>query len=369
MARQGENIYKRRDGRYEGRYVVGKSANGRTRFGYVYGHQYMAVYNELLKKRAELHGSGLFYSEPGYTLKEWMTVWMERDLLGSVKASSYQTYQNYVRKHLLPAMGHHPLAQLTPAVIQAYINELAASDLSISMQQGIHRLLAAATRAAADQGLIDRDPCERLRVQRMVRPEQRVLTRLEQQRIKAAIHDKKDMPILIGLYTGMRLGEICAMKWSDINWTDGTITVRRTVQRVASVCRGADKPKTELLIGPPKSMRSQRILPAPQFLMERLHEMLTDTPTSEYIFSQTAHAAEPRTIQRHFQQTISRLGISNAHFHTLRHSFATRLLELGVDIQTVSVLLGHSSARITLDFYAHSLFEQQRAAVEKLSMF
>lgn len=120
------------------------------------------------------------------------------------------------------------------------------------------------------------------------------------------------------------------------------------------------------MIGSPKSMRSQRVLPVPDFLLERLKKRMAGT-ASEYVFGVSDRAAEPRTLQRRFQRMMDKLGITGAHFHTLRHSFATRLLELGVDVKTVSVLLGHSSAKTTLDFYAHSLMDRQRSAMELLA--
>lgn len=367
MARHGENIYKRKDGRYEGRYVIGKTLAGKTRFGYIYARQYSEARRLLIQKKSEL----LNRSDCGEftrrgTLKEWMTYWMENELLGSVKASSYQTYLNQMNRHLLPALGGYDLIQLTPGIVHDFVEELRARGLACNTVQGIYRLLSAAMRFALEEGVIRKNPCKRIRVRREESAEQRVLSHAEQEKLRAAVSDEKDIPALLSLYTGIRLGEVCALKWSDIDWESRTITIRRTAQRVAQP-KTADGGKTMLMIGTPKSMRSHRVLPIPEFVLERMRGMMKKKTISEYVFGTMGHAAEPRTIQRRFQRLMEKLGISGAHFHTLRHSFATRLLELGVDIKTVSTLLGHGSAKTTLDFYAHSLIEHQRAAVERLA--
>ena len=363
MARRGENIYKRKDGRYEGRYVIGKTADGRTKFGYVYGRQYQSVRNDLLRKKTERNGNRGPSAGRVITLGEWMERWLERELRYSIKPSSYQTYNSVCRKHILPALGAMDLAAVSQEVIQDFLDSLFARSLAGNTVRGVYRLLSAGLRAALEEGLICRTPCRKIRLQRDERPEQRVLEAEEQEKIRCEATKSGDAPVMLGLYTGMRLGEICALKWSDIDWTKGTITVRRTVQRIARSGGG-----TILTIGRPKSARSCRVLPVPAFVLEMLRGLMSRS-RSEYVFGRNGTPAEPRTTQRRFERLVDRLGLKGVHFHTLRHSFATRLLELGVDIKTVSALLGHSSARTTLDFYAHSLIDHQRAAMEKLCAF
>lgn len=368
MARHGENIYKRKDGRYEGRYVTGKTSSGKTRFGYIYGYQYAEVKTALLLKKAEqAKATATIVGGCTVSVAEWLTRWMEDEVLGSVKPSSYQTYTHLLTKHLLPSLGKLKLGSVTPAIIQAFVSDLENSSLACSTIKGVYRLLCAAMKSALEEGLILKNPCRKIRIRRAEQIEQRVLTQDEQRSIRKAALSHQDLPALLSLYTGMRLGEVCALKWKDIDWQKQTITIRRTAQRIAHGRNGITGTKTRLMIGTPKSLRSARIIPVPAFVLAHLRELAQGKMNEEYVFGTSANAAEPRTIQRHFAILMKRLGIEGAHFHTLRHSYATRLVELGVDIKTISTLLGHVSTQMTLDYYAHSLPQQQRAAVRLLA--
>lgn len=364
MARHGENIYKRKDGRYEGRYVIGKTLSGRTRFGYVYGRQYSEVKKALLQKKADqARSTSVLNGCCQDTVGKWLMNWMENEILGSVKASSYQTYMNLLNRYLIPMIGEMKLASVTPGIVNDFVERLEQSGLSYSTVKSAYRLLSAAMHCALDEGHIRKNPCRRIRIQRPEQKEQRALTRAEQAMVRESAAGG-DLPTILSLYTGMRLGEVCALKWSDIDWEKMTITVRRTAQRIA---RSGNGEKTMLMIGAPKSNRSHRVLPVPEFVLMQLQSMMTQRNSDAFIFTASAKPAEPRTIQRRFKRFMAKLGICGVHFHTLRHSFATRLLELGVDVKTVSVLLGHGSVKTTLDFYAHSLIDQQRSAVNLLA--
>lgn len=190
MAKHGENIYKRKDGRYEGRYVTGKTPEGRTRFGYIYGRQYAEVRNRLLQKKAELlgqQGSECFTRR--WTLDQWLTYWMENDLLGSVKPSSYQTYCNQANRHLRPALGGYFLSEMTPGIIHAFVEGLRASGLASGTVRGIYRLLSAAMRYALEEGVLRKNPCRKIRVHPEERAEQRVLSRTEQEKLRGMASD------------------------------------------------------------------------------------------------------------------------------------------------------------------------------------
>ncbi len=363
MARRGENIYKRQDGRYEGRYVIGRTSEGRTRFGYVYGRQYAAVRDELAKKKARLIDNRGDAAKGSLTLGEWMESWLQGEMQGSVRPSSYQTYINMYKHHLENSLGSWEISRITPESIRFFLQSLHEKGLAPSTVRAVYRLFSAAMKAAQEEDLIYKNPCVRIRLQNPPPPEQRVLSAQESRAIFVDAMAQKDLAVLLGMYTGMRLGEICALRWEDVDFEQQTVTVRRTAQRLTKPVE--DDQKTSLAVGVPKSAKSFRSLPVPAFLMTMLEEYGGPSPAG-YLFGTETRAAEPRTIQRRFQRMTERLNLSDVHFHTLRHSFATRLFELGVDIKTVSSLLGHSSSRTTLDFYAHSLLDHQRAAIDKL---
>lgn len=362
MARHGENIYKRKDGRYEGRYVIGRTPEGRTRFGYIYGKQYGEVQRMLVQRKAEMARLPRGPGRSQDSLALWMIRYLQEEVRGRVKPSSYQTYASLMNKHLLPRLGHMDLAYLTPGAVSGFLQELRGAGLSDGMARNVYRLLAACLHWATEEGAVARNPCAKLRLPLERPAEQRVLTQAEQLELTAAARERGDLPVLLGLYTGMRLGEICALRWEDVNWERQTIAVRRTVQRIALPGGG-----TTLAVGTPKSAHSRRVLPVPGFLMELLRERRGAAPQEAYLFGSIHAPLEPRTAQRHFARLVTALRLDGVHFHTLRHSFATRLIELQVDVKTVSVLLGHASVNTTMNCYAHSLMDNQRQAVERLT--
>lgn len=355
MARRGENIYKRKDGRWEGRYVVGKTTDGKTKFGYVYGQQYHAVRAEVLKHRAQQENQSTVSS---IILRTCMERYLQ-ETQTNVKPSTYQAYQRMWRKHILPELGYVAVGRITAGDVQSFASRLQQQGLAVSTVRSVCRLLTACMRYAQQEGHILKNPCRRLHIQAEAAADVRVLGATERAAVLDAAMSAADVPVLLAAYTGMRLGEICALKWTDVDWERGTLTVRRTAQRVASAQGG-----THLQVDTPKSLRSRRVLPVPAFLLDLLRRLRTSA--GEYILAGD-RPAEPRTVQRRFARMLEQLGIHGVHFHTLRHSFATRLLELGVDIKTISTLLGHSSAQTTLDFYAHSCMDAQREALDRLT--
>lgn len=365
MCRRGENIYLRKDGRYEGRYVVGRKPNGATKFGYIFGKQFADVRGRLIAKKAEFSGrqeNPLRHGKP-ILLDAWLLRWLHEEVIARVKPSTYQAYENIITRHIVPRIGGMYLHELVAASIVEFLYALREVGLADSTISSVFRVLSAALAFAQEEGQISRNPCKKIKLHPSETPAQRVLSVKEQEKLRKAASEA-DLPTLLGLYTGMRLGEVCALKWEDVNWDEGTVTIRRTAQRLK---RSGGEGKTMVMIGAPKSRKSHRTIPLPRFILKLLAQYRKTCPASDFIFGKLNRPAEARTLQRRLQRLAKKLGITGVHFHTLRHSFATRLMELGADVKTVSELLGHGSAKTTLDIYAHSLLEQRRSAVDKLA--
>ena len=362
MCRRGENIYHRKDGRYEGRYVIGKKPNGSTKFGYVYGKRYHDVRRRLHEKRNEIENHSPCIQQNCILLCEWFNSWLVHEVRFRVKEITYQTYERIIRNHINPSLGNIALDELSKEQIRSFLEVIKASSLADSTIQSIFRILSISLNCAWKQGKIIHNPCKEIRLLNLKSTEQYVLSNQEQERLEYNI-TTSELPVILGLYTGMRIGEICALKWTDINWERRTISIQRTVNRI-HVSNASFK--TKLLINTPKSRKSQRIIPISSRLLNLLQEYKNSHPDSLFVFGKSEQPCDPRKLQRHLNRIALSAGLTNIHFHTLRHCFATRLLELGTDIKTVSELMGHSSAKTTLDIYSHSLMEHQRAAIEKM---
>ena len=170
--------------------------------------------------------------------------------------------------------------------------------------------------------------------------------------------------IYISLSTGLRIGEICALKWSDINVIDGTITVSRTIERIY-IIEGEEK-HTELVINSPKTKNSCREIPMSKELLTMIKPLKKVVNDDFYVLTNDEHPTEPRTYRNYYNKLMAKLGIPKLKYHGLRHSFATRCIEAGCDYKTVSVLLGHSNISTTLNLYVHPNMEQKKRCIAKV---
>ena len=363
----GLNIYKRKDGRYEGRFKKGRNGK-KLIYGYVYSRIKAVAVAKLLEKQQEYaHCPELAAS--GMLLGSWLSLWLETIKSAEIKPSSYVVYERQIRLYLTPLLGSMALTEVGASQIIGFISELRLKNLSESTITSICRLLRCALQEALEQGLIKTMPKRRVWPKQEKKKEARCLEEKEQKALLKEASDRNEHEITVALGTGIRLGEVAGLKWKDIDFRTDTLHICRTIQRLPERSKDG-KARTRLAAMSPKSSASEREIPMVPHLktiLKELWEKSRQNPEN-YVFSAKHYPEkplDPRSIQRRFQRICKSAGIENAHFHTLRHTFATICMEKGFDIETLRCLLGHSSSRITLDCYAHSTIKHRKEIMQK----
>lgn len=343
MARRGENIYKRKDGRYEGRYIKYYDISGKAIYGYVYSRVYSEVKELLAKYKTERPTR----QGKNTLLSEWLKSWLKSQ--GTLKPTTKQIYKSHIDNYINPNLGKIPLKKLNSDILQGFINDL---NLSASTVKNIFSILKSALSSAEDNGLI-LNIWNKVKVPKKEKSIVQVLTVNEQKLLESVLTLPFDIGVWICLYAGLRIGEVCALMWADINFETSTLTVNGTQARTEN--------GVEIIA--PKSKSSKREIPIPVILINKLKEI---PQTCEYVLSKNNKPVDIRTYRRHFKKLLQKAGLSDIKYHALRHTFSTRALEVGMDYKTLSEILGHSSVGITLDLYAHSLNEHKRNEMNKL---
>jgi len=371
MARRGENIYKRKDGRWEGRYGKELRPDGKRAFGYVYAPKYCECKEKLRQAKAkymeeqQINGVATFKKCGGGTVSDFLKFWLHGIVKPHIKVSTYSNYYNIVEKWLIPAFGKMALNEVGKEEIQCFINALPGHGLSPGTVRNIYSVLHAALSKAKEYGYLSVNASEGIRLPKMEQKRPRALTLWEQKTLeKTAKEDKFGFAVLLASYTGMRIGEICGLTWKDVDLENGVIHVSKTVRRIQCHDPGAPA-KTAVVVGSAKSDRSERYIPLPERIAVLLREQ-REAATGEYVLSLRGKPLEPRILQYRFKVLLKKAGLADINFHALRHTFATRCLELMFDIKTLSEILGHASAKMTLDLYAHSQIAQKRQAMGTL---
>lgn len=368
MARHGENIRKRKDGRWEGRYPVYSAEKGKQIYCSVYGKTYEDAREKLTTKKNLLKSSAVADEEKYGDSKndtreipfaEAAQGWLEQ-VREKRKPSTYVKYQLVYRHHIEKPFEGVVLSRIT----DSFVKERLPGSLSESVQKSIYCVLNQILRYAAVRYSVT---CAALR-----RPDSgthcrpiRVLSQNDQKRIIAVLYSNMDlfkMAVLAVLFTGLRLGELCALKWTDIDFESKTLTVNRTVQRLYAMGYGT---KTILMETAPKSGHSRREVPLPATALELFIKFRND---NEYVFGGNK-PMEPRTMQYHFKKILKEAGLAATNFHILRHTFSTNCIEDGMDVKSLSELLGHSDVQITLNRYVHPSMETKRHHMDSLSAF
>lgn len=282
-----------------------------------------------------------------------------------VKRSTYAVYSLMLVNHLVPEFGRKN--EVTEEMVQDFVLRKMESGLSRKSVKDMLIVLKMVLRYAEKCGHMPhreidvRFPTER------EKPEVKVLSRSLQKRIMEHVRQHPscmNLGIYICLCAGLRIGEVCALKWEDIDLSAGVINITKTIQRIYVVEEG--EKHTELIIGTPKTATSMRRIPIPRELRKMLRPFLPGVDSSAYVLTNSQRPTEPRTYRNYYNKLMLSLGMPRLKFHGLRHSFATRCIESRCDYKTVSVLLGHSNISTTLDLYVHPNMEQKQRCVEQM---
>lgn len=370
MPKRGENIHKRKDGRWEARYKKGIDINGKTAYGSVYANTYREVKAKQQLKQQNLT-SGFVSAKEYYTFREVACLWLKDSQL-SLKGASVYRYENLLNTHILPAFGNQRIDQITGTDINAFLATKLMSGrvdgkggLSPTYVRSIMLVIKAVLAYAAEnrmciplQSKISKPQPIAKDLPVLTKNEQKLLVNMCLEQI-----DETKVCVLLSLYAGLRIGEICALEWEDIDLENRLIHVRKTVSRVSGTRE--TMARSTLVIAQPKTIASFRDIPICSWLVPVLKQV-HDMQRSSFVASSRAGFVSPRTFDYRYHKLLKTAGIQMINYHALRHTFATRCIEAGVDVKTLSELLGHTDASITLNTYVHSSMERKRDQLELL---
>lgn len=306
--------------------------------------------------------------------KEWLVEWLECYVKPSSKQKTYIRYSEIVSGHIIKALGGYEINELTPLVLQRFTTELLQSGnlktgkgLSANSVNGIITVIQNSLKIACAVGQAKEYTADKIKRPKVREKQVTCFTPSEQKQIEQAVLNGKKpkmLGVVLCLYTGLRIGELLALEWGDIDFQKGIITVSKTCHDgkddSGAFTRITDAPKTET---------SEREIPFPKQLIPHLRNLKKGSNSVYVIASDSGKVISVRAYQRSFELFLKRLNIPHKGFHSLRHTFATRALECGMDVKTLSEILGHKSANVTLNRYVHSLMDHKREMMNRLGKF
>ena len=370
MPRRGENIRKRKDGRWEARYPSGVKEDGRKVYTSVYG----ATYREVKEKRylaTQTQSSRSDNKVDTLLFGDILQRWINDNQVRLKEATKYR-YRYLIETHILPQLGNMKLNMISCTVINAFVAEKmnhgridGTGGLSAAYVRSIVQVINSALSFAAENK-IDTPVPTRITKPALQPRELPILSKENQTKLENILLTDMDctkLGVYISLYTGLRIGEICALRWEDIDLENQVIYVRHTVVRVKVDGQGSTV--TTNVIDQPKTKTSCRCVPICSRLLLALQRYSPKT-TSEYVVSKNRTFASPRTFEYRYCRLLESNGIPHINYHGLRHTFATRCIEAGMDVKSLSEILGHANVTITLNTYVHSSMELKRTQLEKL---
>ena len=298
------------------------------------------------------------------TVREIAAAWKEYKR-PYVKQSTMAAYVLILENHVLPYFGDGD--SLHEQAVQAFVLQKLESGLSVKTIKDILIVLKMVMKLGVKNEWMNYYEWDIKYPTTSTNKELEVLSVANHRKILNYIQSHftfTGLGIYISLSTGLRIGEVCALKWSDINVTDGTITVSRTIERIYII--EGEKKHTELVINTPKTKNSCREIPMSKELLAMIKPLKKVVNDDFYVLTNDERPTEPRTYRNYYKGLMAKLDIPKLKYHGLRHSFATRCIEAGCDYKTVSVLLGHSNISTTLNLYVHPNMEQKKRCITKM---
>ena len=301
--------------------------------------------------------------------KDWIYTWLleKKDY---IKESTYANYSNNIFNHIIPKLGNYYLNELNHKVIQDFLLELSKNgrkDNNGGLAEKTIKDITIIIKGSIKKG-INEDKIKHIELTFNYPKDNKenrlyVLTKREQNKITNYILENinsRNIGLLISLYSGIRIGELCALKWEDVDFKKNCLTINKTIQRV--YIKDKNKNISKVIITTPKTKNANREIPINKDFLEILKKVKTDK--KNYILTGNEKYIEPRTYRKYFNKILDELKIKHFNFHSLRHTFATNCISLGVDYKTVSELLGHANVNITLNLYVHPRYSQKKKCID-----
>lgn len=370
MPKRGVNIHKRKDGRWEGRYKIGANQNGTTKYASVYGGSYTEAKEKLVAAMAEKVVVQSHAKERCFS--EILQLWLSNNRLKQKGATEHK-YRTIIERHIEPALGSKKLSQMNSTVINTFLEQKLKSgrlDRKGGLSPSYVRTMSLIIQSAM-QFAVDEEFCQPLKSPvckpTVEKKDLDIFSKEEQTQLESFLVSQMDvfcLGIMISLYAGLRIGEMCALSWDDIDLSAGVIHIRHTIARVRNTDPKSNC-KTILILDTPKTSSSVRDIPISSVLLARLIE-IKQLSSCGFVLSDSVTFVSPRTYEYRFHRVLDACGVKQVNYHALRHTFATRCIEAGVDVKSLSEMLGHSNVGITLNTYVHSSLDTKRIQLEKL---
>ena len=304
--------------------------------------------------------------------KDWIYEWLieKKDY---IKESTYANYSNNIFNHIIPKLGNYHLNQINHKIIQDFLLELSKNGrkdntggLSEKTIKDITIIVKGSIKKAINENKIKYIELSFNYPKDSKDKSIYILTKHEQNKITNYVLNNctsKNIGLLISLYSGIRIGELCALQWKDVDFKNNKLTISKTIQRI--YIKDKDNNISKIIVSTPKTKNANREIPINKDFLEILKKLKSEK--DNYILSNTSKYVEPRTYRKHFNKVLRELKIKQFNFLSLRHTFATNCISLGCDYKTVSELLGHANVNITLNLYVHPRYSQKKKCIDLIS--